>query len=191
MRVCGLHRRWRGVLGEPLADAPLGSTTNVTPDAGPMAMRRENGFDDRVGRCSAERPGSLAAILERVVRERPDAEALVADGIRFGWRELHHAARFALTILCALSCMHVLKWPVAAAIVFAYAVVAPLGHIFLTRLRPGWHVTSIGGSRRSAHHAGIAVRRTEADGAAFKTPVIRHRRQAAGHRSLVRPALWP
>ena len=34
------------------------------------------------------------------------------------------------------------------------------GHVFLTRLRPGWHVTAIGGSRRSAYNTGIAVRRT-------------------------------
>ena len=34
------------------------------------------------------------------------------------------------------------------------------GHIFLTRLRPGWHITAIGGSRRSAYNSGIPVRRT-------------------------------
>ena len=41
-----------------------------------------------------------------------------------------------------------------------YLAVAIFGHIFLTRLRPGWHVTAIGGSRRSAYNGGIAVRRT-------------------------------
>ena len=41
-----------------------------------------------------------------------------------------------------------------------YVVVAIFGHIFLTRLRPGWHITAIGGSRRSAYNTGIAVRRT-------------------------------
>ena len=41
-----------------------------------------------------------------------------------------------------------------------YIVVAIFGHIFLTRLRPGWHVTAIGGSRRSAYNSGIPVRRT-------------------------------
>ena len=40
------------------------------------------------------------------------------------------------------------------------SAVAIFGHIFLTRLRPGWHVTAIGGSRRSAYNSGIAVRRT-------------------------------
>lgn len=40
-----------------------------------------------------------------------------------------------------------------------YLAVAIFGHIFLTRLRPGWHVTAIGGSRRSAYNSGIAVRR--------------------------------
>ena len=39
-------------------------------------------------------------------------------------------------------------------------VVAIFGHIFLTRLRPGWHITAIGGSRRSAYNSGIPVRRT-------------------------------
>src|SRR6201995_3218205 len=38
--------------------------------------------------------------------------------------------------------------------------IAIFGHIFLTRLRPGWHITAIGGSRRSAYNSGIPVRRT-------------------------------
>src|SRR5215469_1012087 len=41
-----------------------------------------------------------------------------------------------------------------------YLAVALFGHIFLTRLRPGWHITAIGGSRRSAYNSGIPVRRT-------------------------------
>ena len=45
-------------------------------------------------------------------------------------------------------------------VVLVYLVVAIFGHIFLTRLRPGWHVTAIGGSRRSAYNSGIPVRRT-------------------------------
>jgi ribose transport system permease protein len=47
-------------------------------------------------------------------------------------------------------------------VVWCYALVAVFGHIFLTRLRPGWHITAIGGSRRSAYNTGIAVRRTVA-----------------------------
>ena len=39
-------------------------------------------------------------------------------------------------------------------------VVAVLLHIFLTRIRTGWHITAVGGSRRSAYNAGIDVRRT-------------------------------
>ncbi len=39
-------------------------------------------------------------------------------------------------------------------------VLAVLAHIFLTRLRPGWHILAVGGSRRAAHNAGINVRRT-------------------------------
>ncbi|MDE1174492.1 MAG: SMP-30/gluconolactonase/LRE family protein [Parvibaculaceae bacterium] len=42
----------------------------------------------------------------------------------------------------------------------AAIVVAIIAHIFLTRLRPGWHILAVGGSRRSAYNAGIAVRRT-------------------------------
>ena len=38
--------------------------------------------------------------------------------------------------------------------------VAIFGHIFLTRLRPGWHIVAIGGSRRSAYNSGVAVRAT-------------------------------
>lgn len=53
----------------------------------------------------------------------------------------------------------VLGVPIVAAI---YAVVAIYGHIYLTRLRPGWHVIAIGGSRRSAYNTGIPVRRTVA-----------------------------
>jgi ribose transport system permease protein len=53
-------------------------------------------------------------------------------------------------------------WLGVPTVVYVYAVVAIFGHIFLTRLRPGWHVTAIGGSRRSAYNTGIAVRRTVA-----------------------------
>lgn len=44
-------------------------------------------------------------------------------------------------------------------VALVYAAVAVFGHVFLTRLRPGWHITAIGGSRRSAYNSGIAVRR--------------------------------
>ncbi len=45
-------------------------------------------------------------------------------------------------------------------VALVYAAVAIFGHIFLTRLRPGWHIIAIGGSRRSAYNSGIPVRRT-------------------------------
>lgn len=39
-------------------------------------------------------------------------------------------------------------------------VVAVVGHILLTRSRPGWRLMAIGGSRRSAHNIGLSVRGT-------------------------------
>ncbi len=40
-----------------------------------------------------------------------------------------------------------------------FALVAIFGHIFMTRMRPGWHISAIGGSRRAAYNAGIDVKR--------------------------------
>jgi ribose transport system permease protein len=41
------------------------------------------------------------------------------------------------------------------------AVVIAIGwHIVLSRMRPGWRLTAVGGARRSAYNAGINVRRT-------------------------------
>ncbi len=39
-------------------------------------------------------------------------------------------------------------------------IVAIAIHIYLTRMRKGWHITAVGGSRRSAYNAGINVRGT-------------------------------
>ncbi|MBE7939706.1 MULTISPECIES: SMP-30/gluconolactonase/LRE family protein [Ramlibacter] len=47
-------------------------------------------------------------------------------------------------------------------VAWVYAAAAIGGHIVLTRLRAGWHILAIGGSRRSAYNSGIAVRRTVA-----------------------------
>jgi ribose transport system permease protein len=40
------------------------------------------------------------------------------------------------------------------------AIIAIAWHIVLSRMRPGWRLTAVGGARRSAHNAGIKVRRT-------------------------------
>ena len=40
------------------------------------------------------------------------------------------------------------------------AVIAVLWHVVLSRMRPGWRLMAVGGARRSAHNAGISVRRT-------------------------------
>jgi ribose transport system permease protein len=39
-------------------------------------------------------------------------------------------------------------------------VVSIVGHVLLTRSRPGWRMMAIGGSRRSAHNIGLSVRGT-------------------------------
>lgn len=44
--------------------------------------------------------------------------------------------------------------PFLVAIALAIAL-----HIFLTRMRVGWHILAVGGSRRSAHNIGVPVRR--------------------------------
>lgn len=40
-----------------------------------------------------------------------------------------------------------------------FAMLALLWHLVLSRMRPGWHLRAVGGARRSAHNAGIDVRR--------------------------------
>ncbi|HLJ65065.1 MAG TPA: hypothetical protein VKT70_13210, partial [Stellaceae bacterium] len=39
----------------------------------------------------------------------------------------------------------------------ALIVVLLVGHLFLSRSRPGWHITAVGSSRKAARHAGIRV----------------------------------
>lgn len=39
-------------------------------------------------------------------------------------------------------------------------VIAIVWHIVLSRMRPGWRLTAVGGARRSSYNAGISVRRT-------------------------------
>jgi ribose transport system permease protein len=44
--------------------------------------------------------------------------------------------------------------------VIAAFIIAVIAHVMMTRSRLGWHILSVGGSRRSAYNAGIQVRRT-------------------------------
>jgi ribose transport system permease protein len=46
--------------------------------------------------------------------------------------------------------------------VWTFAIIAIGGHIFLTRLRWGWHVMAVGGNRRSAYNTGLPVNRVVA-----------------------------
>jgi ribose transport system permease protein len=46
--------------------------------------------------------------------------------------------------------------------VWVFAVIAIGGHIFLTRLRWGWHVMAVGGNRRSAYNTVLPVNRVVA-----------------------------
>jgi ribose transport system permease protein len=41
-----------------------------------------------------------------------------------------------------------------------FIMVAGFFHIYLSRLKYGWHIMAVGGSRRSAHNVGIDVKRT-------------------------------
>jgi ribose transport system permease protein len=47
--------------------------------------------------------------------------------------------------------------PFSAVLLFVAVIV---GHVLLSRTRPGWRVMAVGGSRRSAHNSGISVRWT-------------------------------
>ncbi len=44
-------------------------------------------------------------------------------------------------------------------VTWVFAVVAVAGHIFLTRMRGGWHMMAVGGSRRSAYNSGLPMSR--------------------------------
>lgn len=46
--------------------------------------------------------------------------------------------------------------------IWIFAVVAVIFHIYLTRMRGGWHMMAVGGSRRSAYNSGLPVNRIAA-----------------------------
>jgi ribose transport system permease protein len=47
-------------------------------------------------------------------------------------------------------------------VAWAFAIVGIASHIFLTRLRAGWHVMAVGGNRRSSYNLGLKVNRVVA-----------------------------
>ena len=47
-------------------------------------------------------------------------------------------------------------------VVVVFALICVASHVFLTRLRPGWHVMAVGGSRRSSYNLGLRVNRVVA-----------------------------
>jgi len=58
--------------------------------------RRETHFGDRIVTCFADRPASVPQVLAAAVAARPDAEALVCDGLRLDYQALQaRAARVA------------------------------------------------------------------------------------------------
>ncbi len=70
------------------------------------STRLERHFDDRVIRCFAQRPTGPYELFDRACRERPDAEAVVADPVRLTYaaletRVIHLAAAFAACDLSA------------------------------------------------------------------------------------------
>lgn len=79
----------RGVLSAP-HEMPV--STHLAGDALNTAIRRESHFDHRIVRCYAERPATLAQMLETAVRQFPLGAAMVCGDLRLSWHELHHAA---------------------------------------------------------------------------------------------------
>ena len=47
-------------------------------------------------------------------------------------------------------------------VAWVFAIMAVAGHVFLTRMRAGWHVMAVGGNRRSSYNAGLPVNRVVA-----------------------------
>jgi acyl-CoA synthetase (AMP-forming)/AMP-acid ligase II len=54
-----------------------------------VALRREAHFGDRVVRCFAERAPDTLSLFEASLKRVPDAEAIVAGGVRLTYRQLH------------------------------------------------------------------------------------------------------
>jgi ribose transport system permease protein len=210
-RLTELRYRWwpDHVLGEILAKRWMETAIPVVVLIG-VALALSSAIPNFLSAASLADTGRQAGEIGFIVLGM--ALVMIVGGI-----DLSVGSTFALTNFCALYFMHVLKWPVAGAVVltlafgallgavngvligyfrlraflttliaagfpdsavwdfigngawlgvptvvYAYALVAIFGHVFLTRLRPGWHVIAIGGSRRSAYNTGIPVRRTVA-----------------------------
>ncbi len=61
---------------------------DIWADRGLPTQRQEAHFGDRIVRCFAQRPPSLHAMLEASVADRPDADAVVFEGLRWSYRAL-------------------------------------------------------------------------------------------------------
>ena len=93
--------------------------------------------------------------------------AVFVEALREGWpayvaalEEPDAVSAIKLTLwVAAISVPLNMIFGIAISVIVA-AIIALIAHIALTRSRPGWHILAVGGSRRSAHNAGIKVRQT-------------------------------
>ncbi len=73
--------------------------------------------------------------------------------------------RYSLEMALSLGDSHIWDWLGGGGVagipsnIVVLALVAIVGHIFLSRGRPGWYIAAIGANRRAARHAGISVER--------------------------------
>ncbi|KAF0123278.1 MAG: putative O-succinylbenzoate--CoA ligase [Xanthobacteraceae bacterium] len=69
--------------------------------AGPLTLRREARFGDRIVSCFADRPRSLPGLLLKAVARNPGGEAVVCEDLRLTYRELDLEVRRMAAALAA------------------------------------------------------------------------------------------